>query len=150
MGDRAVVDRRRCGCPLEALGWTTHLRAIRSFEKLTAGGMTFLDADVARVLDEALPARFGGGPTDYQLIEEESADGLPRLRLRVTPRVGELDAAAVTGAFLDAIGAGSPTARIMARQWRAGGFLRLERGEPLATRSGKIHHLQGPRAAGPP
>jgi hypothetical protein len=37
-GDRAVHDGRRCGCPLEAAGWTRHLHSIRSFEKLTAGG----------------------------------------------------------------------------------------------------------------
>src|SRR5262249_44513834 len=78
MGDRAVLTRRRCGCPLEALGWRTHLHTIRSFEKLTAGGMTFLDTDVIRVLEEVLPARFGGGPTDYQLVEEDGADGQPR------------------------------------------------------------------------
>jgi len=28
------------------LGWTTHLQTIRSYEKLTAGGMTFPDTDV--------------------------------------------------------------------------------------------------------
>ena len=26
LGDRAVIDRRRCGCPLEAQGWPVHLR----------------------------------------------------------------------------------------------------------------------------
>ena len=48
LGDMAVVDRHRCGCPLESLGWGHHLRAIRSYDKLTAGGMTFLDVDVVR------------------------------------------------------------------------------------------------------
>jgi hypothetical protein len=57
------------------LGWTTHLRDIRSQEKLTAGGMTFLDTDLIRVLEEVLPARFGGAPTDYQLVEEEAEEG---------------------------------------------------------------------------
>src|SRR5207249_3704765 len=59
LGDRADVLQRRCGCPLEELGWTTHLRNIRSFEKLTAGGMTFLDVDVIEVLENELPLRFG-------------------------------------------------------------------------------------------
>jgi len=81
MGDQAVMTRRACGCPLEQLGWATHLHTIRSYEKLTSGGMTFLDTDVIRVLEEVLPARFGGAPTDYQLLEDEADDGSPRLRL---------------------------------------------------------------------
>ena len=51
-GDAGVISDPRCGCPLEPVGWTWHLDRIRSQEKLTAGGMTFLDADVIRVLDE--------------------------------------------------------------------------------------------------
>lgn len=35
---------------------------------------------------EALPARFGGGPTNYQLVEEARADGHPSLRLLVHAR----------------------------------------------------------------
>lgn len=58
----------------ERLGWTLHLHGIRSVEKLTAAGMTFLDSDVIRVLEEVLPGRFGGGPTHYQLVEEEDAE----------------------------------------------------------------------------
>ena len=148
MGDRAVVRLRACGCPLEALGWTTHLHSIRSFEKLTAGGMTFLDADVIRVLDEVLPARFGGAPTHYQLVEEETPDGRPRIRLLVHPAVGPLDAGAVARAFLDAIGAGSGTERVMAIVWRDADLLRVEREPPLTTASGKILHLHrgAPRA----
>jgi hypothetical protein len=53
--------------------------------------MTFLDTDVIRVLEEELPARFGGTPTDYQLLEEEADDGQPRLQLLVHPRVGPLN-----------------------------------------------------------
>jgi hypothetical protein len=88
MGDQATVSERACGCPLERLGWTTHLHDIRSQEKLTAAGMTFLDTDVIRVLEEVLPARFGGAPTDYQLVEDEGAEGLPRVALIVHPPSG--------------------------------------------------------------
>jgi hypothetical protein len=140
------VVRRACGCPLERLGWTTHLHTIRSDEKLTAGGMTFADADVIRVLEEVLPARFGGGPTDYQLLEEEVAGGRPRLRLLANPALGPLDAAAVAEAFLSAVGRGSGAQRVMALQWRQAGLLRVERRPPLATRSGKILHLHQVRA----
>jgi hypothetical protein len=148
LGDRATMGRRACGCPLESLGWTTHLQAIRSYEKLTAGGMTFRDVDVIRALDNVLPARFGGAPTDYQLVEEEGADGRPRLRLLVHPSVGPVDPQAVAAAFLEAIGAGSGAERIMQHVWRDAGVLGVERTPPRTTATGKILHLhqQGRRA----
>ena len=141
LGDQAVFVRRPCGCPLERLGLATHLHTIRSYEKLTSGGMTFLDTDVIRVLEEVLPARFGGTPTDYQLLEDEADDGSPRLRLLVHPAVGPLDADAVAKAFLAEISAGSGVERVMGLLWRDAGFLRVERRAPLATGSGKILHL---------
>jgi hypothetical protein len=141
MGDIAELDRRRCGCPLERLGWSLHLRRIRSLEKLTAAGMTFLETDVIRVLEEVLPARFGGGPTDYQLVEEEDTAGTPRLRLLVHPAVGPLAGPTVAEAFLAAIGAGRGAEQVMGLAWRDAGLLRVERRAPLATVSGKILHL---------
>jgi phenylacetate-coenzyme A ligase PaaK-like adenylate-forming protein len=141
MGDRAKLVRRDCGCGLERVGWSTHLHTIRSFEKLTAGGITFFDTDVIRVLEEVLPNRFGGGPTDYQLVEEEMLTGNPRLRLLVDPSVGPVDEMAVADAFLDAIGAGSGGPRVAELVWREARLLRVERREPERTRSGKILHL---------
>ena len=76
-----------CGCPLERLGWTTHVQSVLSREKLTAAGMTFYDVDVVKILEHVLPQRFGGGPTDYQLVEEETAAGAPVVRLLVHPAV---------------------------------------------------------------
>jgi hypothetical protein len=146
LGDQAVVERRACGCPLETEGWTTHLHTIRSFEKLTLGGMTFLDTDVIRVLEQVLPARFGGGPTHYQLVEE-TADGRSTLRLLVHPDVGPLDAAAVADAFLRAIGGGSGVERVMELQWRQAGLPRVERRPPLATQGGKVLHLHQTQAS---
>src|SRR5262249_31532466 len=107
LGDEATLLDRDCGCPLHGLGWTTHLHTIRSYEKLTGGGMTFLGAEVIAVLEEALPARFGGGPTDYQLVEDETPTGELCIRLLVHPRLGPLDAEEVREAFLEAIGHGS-------------------------------------------
>lgn len=141
MGDQALISQRKCGCPLEQLGWATHLDTIRSYEKLTGGGMTFLDTDVIRVLEEDLPTRFGGSPTDYQLLEEETEDGQPILRLLVHPKLGPLDTNAVAEIFLKTIGSGSAVERIMEFMWRDANLLRVERLEPLTTRSGKILHL---------
>jgi hypothetical protein len=141
LGDEAVRTERCCGCPLERLGWTTHLHTIRSYEKLTAGGMTFLDADLVRVLEETLPARFGGSAVDYQLVEQEGADGRPVLRLLVHPRVGPVEAGAVVAVFLEAIGAPSAADRMMGLVWREADLVVVERRAPLTTTSGKILHL---------
>ncbi|MBI4572309.1 MAG: hypothetical protein HY713_03360 [candidate division NC10 bacterium] len=141
LGDQAVLTRRRCGCLLGEVGWRTHLHGIRSFEKLTAGGMSFLDADIIRVLEDVLPSRFGGTPTDYQLVEDEEEDGGARLRLLVHPAIEPVDPDAVAGVFLEAIGSGSGAERVMGLAWRSAGLLRVERQPPLTTGSGKILHL---------
>lgn len=141
MGDRAHLTERACGCPLEALGWRTHLHGIRSYEKLTAGGVTFMDTDVIRVLEEILPQRFGGGPADYQLVEDAGENGQPRLRLLVHPNVGSADAAQVMEAFLAALAAGSATERLMVNQLRQERILAVERAAPYATSAGKVLHL---------
>lgn len=141
LGDRAVLDQRNCGCPLARLGWTTHVQAIRSYEKLTSGGVRLFDTDLIEALERALPVRFGGGPTDYQLVEDEGASGHPRLRLVVAPSIGPLDARAVADAFLTAISAGSGAERVAGLLWRDSGFLRVERRRPDASPGGKILHF---------
>jgi hypothetical protein len=145
LGDAAILDRRPCDCALAALGWAARLRTIRSFEKLTAEGMTFLDADVAQVLEEALPARFGGRPGDYQLVEEERPDGRACLRLLVHPEVGRIDPQAVVDAFLSALGPAGGAAGIMAEVWRDADLLTVERRIPETTVSGKVLHLHRAR-----
>jgi hypothetical protein len=101
--------------------------------------MNVLDSDVVRVLEETLPARFGGGPTDYQLLEEEADQGISRLRLLVHPRLGPLDDRAVVETFLTAIGAGPQ--RITGLVWREADVIDVQRRPPLATAAGKIFHL---------
>jgi hypothetical protein len=138
LGDRGHLGRRDCGCPYERIGWTTHLRDVESFEKLKAGGMTFLDTDVVRILEADLPARFGGSPTDYQLVEEEDVDGRPRVVLVVRPEVGALDPARVAAWFLDRLGRGSGAERVMALTWQRSGILEVARRAPQVTDAGKI------------
>jgi hypothetical protein len=113
---------------------------IRSFEKLTAAGMTFVDADVIRVLEEVLPTRFGGGPTDYQFVEGDEA-GQPRIRLLGSPDVGPLDSDLVVDTFLTAISRGSRAEGIMGLVWRDAKLVSVERRTPFSTASGKILHL---------
>lgn len=150
IGDQAELVRRQCGCPMERYGWATHLHTVRSFEKLTSEGMTVLDVDVIRLLEEAMPARFGGTAADYQLVEDASPDGRSRLRLLVDPRVGAVDGAAITDAFLDGVAAVSDAQRLMALLWRQTGVLRVERRSPYPTPSGKVLHVhQVPSRPGP-
>lgn len=147
-GDTAEMSERRCGCPLESVGWTTHLRAIRSREKLTAWGMSLLDSDVVRVLEETLPARFGGGPTHYQLIEDAAGAGGPRLRLLVDPAAGPVDPTQVAAAFLDAIASGRGAERVTGLIWSDARAVQVERRPPLAS-GGKIRHVHAGAAGAP-
>jgi hypothetical protein len=111
--------------------------------------MTFLDTDVIRILEEALPAAFGGTPTDYQLIEEEGPDGDPALKLLAHPGLGPLDEARVREVFFSNAGRGSGVEQVMSMTWKKAGILRIERRPPVSTASGKILHLHVKRGAGP-
>lgn len=141
MGDQAEMTRRRCGCPLEELGLRTHLHSVRSFEKLTAGGVTFHAGDVIPILESVLPGRFGGTATDYQLVEEETAAGDPVLTLRVNPAVGPTDGDEVKRVFLESLGSASVAAAAMARMWKDSGTLQVARESPVISAAGKILHL---------
>ena len=141
LGDRAVMTERRCGCPMEELGWKTHLSRIRSYEKLTAGGMNFTDTDLIRILDEALPRRFGGVPGDYQLVEDLSDDGRPRVRLLVSPSVPPAEPAAIRDHFLETLAGQGGAERTMSLQVREAGLLTVVRRKPIAGPAGKVLHL---------
>jgi hypothetical protein len=141
LGDRGDIDEPECGCRVASVGWRRRLRRVRSFEKLTGGGVTFLGSDVIRVLEESLPARFGGAPTDYQLVETETAEGLPRVALVIDPRVGPLVDRDVTDAFLSAVAPGDGGERMMGLAWAQGGVISVERRPPTVTSAGKFQHL---------
>ncbi len=143
LGDRGVIERRACGCPLEAIGWTTHVHTVRSFEKLRISGALVLTDDLMRLLEEVLPARFGGGPTDYQLVEDDAevAGGKPRLRLLIHPRVGSVGPQAVADAFRAAVSAAGIS---VGHLWGDMRWLMVERRPPYLSDHGKlpvIHRL---------
>ena len=142
LGDEADEAPGSCGCPLEVLGWRTRIRSVRSFEKLTGGGMTFLDREAVAIMEVVLPARFGGSPVDYQLEEIEAVAGGGGLVLRVHPRLGPRDESAVRETFLKGLAAGGPAAQVMGRQWAAEGFFVVRREAPVATASGKVPYLR--------
>ena len=131
--DYGVLETRPCDCPLGELGLVQHLHGIRSYEKLTGEGINFLGSDLIVLVEETLPARFGGAPTDYQLVEEE-VGGLPRLGIVVNPRIGEIDEQALIEAVLATLSA-NPSNSGMAETWREGGTLRVLRREPYESGS---------------
>jgi hypothetical protein len=141
LGDQAVMTQRDCGCAIGDLGLHTHLHSVRSFEKLTAVGMTFLDSDIIPVLEEVLPGRFGGAPTHYQIVETEGRNGAPQVTLLIHPCVGQVNEREAADAFLSSIGQRSSTARMMELTWRSAGLPLVERRPPMATAGGKILHV---------
>ncbi len=142
MGDAATLRERQCGCAVQQLGWTRLLHDIRSFEKLTGNGVTFLGTEVIRILEDVLPLRFGGAPTDYQLMEEETTDGLPILSLSAHPSLGPIDEDEIAECFLAELATTSAAARIMTQMWRDSNTFRVARRPPVVSKAGKILHLQ--------
>jgi hypothetical protein len=137
IGDGASIEWAPCTCRFGALGYRQRLHTIRSLEKLTGEGVTFRSADVYRVLEEVLPRRFGGGVADYQLIEEQSDEGLPRYRLLVSPAVGTVDETALVATFYGELALLQRAYPFMVDQWAQTSALRVERQPPVASDRGK-------------
>jgi len=136
-GDCGVLERRRCGCAMERAGYDLHVRNVWSHSKLTAEGLTFDGAAVLRILDEVLPAQFGGRPGDYQLRAEPTDAGVTRYVLSVDPSVGATDLQAVRVAFLDALGGRKGTGRLAAEFLREAGQLAVVRRRATVLPGGK-------------
>ncbi|MCX6545214.1 MAG: hypothetical protein NTV05_12500 [Acidobacteria bacterium] len=143
--DVGVIETRNCGCPLEAYGLTDHLREVRSFSKLTGEGVTLVGSDMVRILEEVLPARFGGSPLDYQLLEEEDDVGHTRLYLVISPTIQIDDEAVVVDTVLASLRQDSVATADAAAIWSQAGTLRVRRAVPAWTARGKFMPLRGPR-----
>lgn len=136
--DYGRLEHRQCGCPFGALGYSLHLREIRSWDKLTSEGMTFVGDDLIRLLEEILPARFGGGPGDYQFVEREGEDGLPRVELLASPRLGPIDEGEAVETVIGFLNNVPRASDAYGERWRQADTLRLRRAEPHATFASKI------------
>ena len=144
-GDYATLERRECGCALEKLGLTLHVHHIRSFEKFTSEGMNYFYGDLFELLENALPSEFGGGPGDYQLVEEEDPNGQTRLTLVVHPQVGDVEEQRLLARVQEELGRGSRSNQFQTKIWQAAGTLRVRRAVPHASPRGKILPLHIPR-----
>ena len=139
-GDSGRLGQRRCGCGLGQLGFTQHISEIRSYEKLTCEGILLPPADLLRLVEETLPGAFGGAPTDYQLVEDR-VEGLSRVRIAVSPKIGPVDETAVVEAVLVAISKGGPGGRLMANRLREAKTLSVMRREPFQSPAAKVMPL---------
>jgi hypothetical protein len=136
VGDTGTIEPSRCGCAMHRVGLQTVLFGVYSFEKLTGEGMTLPGTDLLTVIEEALPARFGGSPLDYQVVEEEDDAGRTRMTLFVHPGVGVVSPDQVIDAFLGELERLRPKSSIP-HIWRQAGTLRVVREAPRLTRGGK-------------
>jgi len=141
IGDCGDIETGHCGCELEKMGLTDHIHDIRGFDKLTGEGMTFVGTDLVRVIEEVLPAKFGGGPTDYQMVEEEDEKGHTRMTVIVNPEVGPVDEVELVQIVLAELGKGEDGQRMMSRVWTQAETLRVKRTQPFVTARGKLMPL---------
>lgn len=144
--DYGVVDSRPCGCTWEKLGFPVHVRDIRSFRKLTGEGMTLVGSDIERILDEFLPAQYGGTALDYQFAEEEDQRGFTRIILRVAPRIHVDDESQMIEYVLESLKKLGGAATIAQTTWRDAGTLAVRRETPVMTARGKLLPLDMKRA----
>ncbi len=138
--DYGVVETRRCGCLWDELGLHQHLHTIRSYSRLTGSGMTIMGSDFVRILEQVLPDKYGGTATDYQLLEEEDAQGQTRLSLIISPSIGEIDNDDVIHTVLDELSHGIHGGRLAAGFWSQVNTLQIKRMYPMSS-SGKIMTL---------
>jgi hypothetical protein len=139
--DYAIVETRACGCELESLGWDMHLRQIKSYRKLTGEGVTLIGSDMIRILEEVLPARFGGTPLDYQLVEQEDDQAMTRLYLVISLRVDISDEREVLAEMNRALHETSIAADLARSTWQRANVIQIKRMEPIWTSRGKFSPL---------
>jgi len=137
-GDYGYLAQRDCGCVLGNVGLSLHLHHIRSFEKFTSEGMNYFYGDLFDLFEKILPAEFGGGPGDYQLVEEEDKSSQTRLTLLVHPAVEKLDESRLLDRLHEGLAQGSRSNLFMSKVWQDSGTFRIKRAIPHASGRGKI------------
>ena len=141
-GDYALFSERDCGCTLEKVGFKQHIHSIRSYEKFTTEGMNYSCDDIFELLEKVLPAEFGGGTGDYQLVEEEDDCAQTRLTLVVHPKVAQLNEEILLARLREGLSQGPKGNRFMAQLWQESGAFRIVRKVPYTSGRGKILPLQ--------
>ena len=147
IGDRGVVGRRECSCLYDQLGCHQTIHRIRSSDKITGYGVTFWVSDVCDVLETSIPTLMGGRVGDYQLVEHESEQGVPRYVLLVNPRVMNGDDDRLLQVFFSELSKRKPYYGFMTSIWAKAQAVTVRRQPALATGRGKtlpFHRVRGP------
>jgi hypothetical protein len=112
--------------------------------------MTLVGSEMLNILEYVLPKRFGGSALDYQLVEEEDAQGFTRLTLNVAPSVSLPPDEAVIKVIMAELRKGSHSADLARAFWSQDRTLQIRRTEPVWTERGKLLplHLSRLQSAG--
>lgn len=124
-----------CDCPLGDLGLRTRLSDIRGMSKVVAAGISIDGSTFDHLCEELLPARIGGGPGDYQFVEDDTG-GSTVIQLRIRPTVGVVDidaALRIVRAEIERDEFGVLASSV----WGDDGHVRVVRTDPIITRAGK-------------
>jgi len=140
IGDTGVIERARCDCSFSRLGFDLQVRDIAAISKVTAQGMTIEITELVPLLEEMLPARFGGHPGDYQLIEME-AGSQTEVVLRIRPGVSTAPANEIRRYFLGEVKRvyGGSMSVI---SWLHSGGIRAEVAPPILASTGKFRAIR--------
>ena len=144
MDDSGIIEKTSCDCQFSRVGLRHQIREIGSFGKLTGQGMTLVGSDIVQVLEEFLPGRFGGGPGDYQLVEQDG-ESQTQLTLRVSSRATLASTEAVKEYFMKRLEA-CYGGRLASRVWSHTNGFNVVQAEPISNRAGKVavlHLLAG-------
>ena len=136
-GDYAQLSERDCGCLMQRAGLTLHIHGVRSYEKLTSEGLSFPIAELTEIIESRLPREFGGGPYDYQLVEEEGAGAQTMITLRIHPQVGPVDETQALARLIDELGRADKKQRFMTEVWRQTRTFQIKRIPPRTSARGK-------------
>jgi len=149
IGDTGVIEEATCDCVFTRLGFNLQVRDIASISKVTAQGMTIAAEELVQVLEERMPARFGGRPGDYQLIEAEGT-AQTEMILCIRPGVSRNSDEEILGYFL------AQTHRLYggsmsALAWVHSRGVRVRWAAPLLSATGKFRavRLLGPGVSTP-
>lgn len=140
MDDSGILAPAKCDCNLTRIGLTQQATNIFRYGKLTGQGMTLMSSDVLQILESKLPARFGGGPTDCRLVEQEGTHQT-EVELRVHPSIATRSGEEVRSYFLSELRqvyGGS----LSSRNWSQTNGVKVVFAEPYtAGTRGKVHPL---------
>lgn len=124
-----------CPCPLGELGLRTRVADIRGISKVAAAGITLEGHTFDQLAEVILPERVGGGPGDYQFVEDD-VSGPTTIGLRIHPRLGDVDQQAALDIVWGVLNA-NEFGVLADSVWGRDGSIRVERAEPKVTKAGK-------------